>query len=198
MLYDVSLPPVDGAPGVCQPRLLVEPGLGEAALVDPPAHLEASWLASLDQLLAAHTARLCWVLLTECPSDPRTLATLLDRHITARLGVGRLTMRTHHKQLPNAGCYSNRLRLFDEHERVQLGTAFGRVRHLSDGVAIRTAFLFDRMAVCTTGGTPVLTPVVDDPLEPLLLAVTEPGVTELGMTGRARPRVGSVVAEQIA
>ena len=80
--------------------------------------------------------------------------------MAARVATGIFSQREQH----NGASVAQPDRLLAEGERIQLGTSFARIRHLTDEARVYTGYLFESVA-CLGAPVECLRPLEPDPLE---------------------------------
>ncbi|MEM1433357.1 MAG: hypothetical protein AAGG11_04825 [Pseudomonadota bacterium] len=130
-----------------QTVLVVEPQAGECALFDPLP--DAALLDGIEDTIRLNRLSLSWVLFTAGSVDGFRAGQQLQRRMVAtRLGIGTLAQRAMHNCAAATGAQDLLPeRLFEEEERVQIGSCFASVQHVTDGERIRSGYVFEDFAL---------------------------------------------------
>ena len=148
-------------PGAPTPRLLLDVRSGDCAVVNPPADRCCPILNCLIETIRGNRLSLEWILFSV--ADPQGFlggALLKEQFVAARSATGVWSQREQH----NCEGLGQPDRLLAEGERIQLGTSFGRIRHLTDEARVYTGYLFESVA-CLGAPLEQLRPLEPDPLE---------------------------------
>ena len=155
--------PFPAAPGALTPRLLLDVVSNDCAVLNPPSDPCCPILECMKEAIRSNRLSLAWVLYSSADENGYAGGRWLkERFVAARIATGVWSERAAH----NHGAGAEPDRLLAEGECIQLGSSFGRVRHVTDDEHVYTGYLFEHFA-CLGLPSDRIRPLEPDPFDQL-------------------------------